>query len=454
MVVLSAGVLAASIFALEFAREQVWSPVIVSWLIAFVPVFLSLAFCRLLGGSSLLRAELFPLLFFFVAAPWPPRFEQPTTIGLMQIVAGATAGLLRLLGFSANVAGGAILLPTGAVGITEACSGIRSLQTGVMFGLAMGEWFLLRPWRRLFLLAVAVILAVITNLARTFTLSIQAALHGIASVDHIHDFIGTVMVTALVVAIFACARSLRGDAPAFSLAGLRARLAAISFPPAVVRFAGSMLLAGAFAVAAAHLVIARLESGVLTQTAPNFVLDPNSNWRRVQLPRDVWRELNPTRGDYWRAKFDRGVADAFHFFWEPSARNRFVLVHRPDVCMPGVGWQLRGQPSTVTVRLSGRSTGLNVFRFAREKLDALELWGVWRNGKPLPIDYQPDQVLGTASALNLHLLGKRQSATEIIACTVISDQGPPPLETATDLLESVFHYQPPTAVPVPAKSDP
>jgi hypothetical protein len=43
------------IFGLEFAREQVWHPIIVIWAIAFVPITLTLLACWLAGGRNLLR---------------------------------------------------------------------------------------------------------------------------------------------------------------------------------------------------------------------------------------------------------------------------------------------------------------------------------------------------------------------------------------------------------------
>src|SRR5439155_16815685 len=156
---------------------------IVIWTIAFVPIILTLLVCWLAGGKTLLRAELFPILFFLTAVPWPPRFEQPITAGLMQGVAAATAALLHWVGIAARTAGGAITLRTGVVGISEACSGMRSLQAGIMFGLAMGEWFLLRPLRRIALLFIAIALALITNLIRTLALSLWAEWNGLDAVE-------------------------------------------------------------------------------------------------------------------------------------------------------------------------------------------------------------------------------------------------------------------------------
>jgi exosortase len=147
--------------------------VIVFWAIAFIPITLTLLVCWFAGGKTLLLAELFPFLFFLTAVPWPPRFEQPITAGLMQAVAAGTTVFLHWFGTPAQTTGGAITLRTGVVGITEACSGMRSLQAGIMFGLAMGEWFLLRPLRRIALLFIAIALALTTNLIRTFALSLK-----------------------------------------------------------------------------------------------------------------------------------------------------------------------------------------------------------------------------------------------------------------------------------------
>src|SRR4029077_13034824 len=145
---------AVVVFALEYWREQMWHPEIVLWSICSIVVLLTLAIFYFRGGPSLARAEVFPVAFFLTAVPWPPRFEQPLTTALMKWVAVATTELLHWFGIEAQTSGGAIALRSGLVGITEACSGVRSMQAGIMFGLAMGEWFLLRPMRRIVLLAI------------------------------------------------------------------------------------------------------------------------------------------------------------------------------------------------------------------------------------------------------------------------------------------------------------
>ena len=441
---------AAVVFLLEYSREQMWHPQIVLWAICLLTVTSTIAVLGFCSGSAFARTQLFPVFFFLTAVPWPPRFEQPIVSSLIRWVAQATTELLHWFGIEAQTSGGAIALHSGLVGISEACSGVRSLQAGIMFGLAMGEWFLLRPARRFVLLGAAIVLALATNLTRTLALSLQAERHGVDSLERIHDLIGNVMITALIVGIWIVGKLLAPPAThrmALSLheIGDRVRLSLrrLTTPAApLFRLIALSFLAG---IVCARAVYARLESQDQTQTAPFFVARTDNSNQPRHLPREIWNELHPTRGEYIQrqsAELPRGSADCFHFFWKPSAWNRFVLVHRPDICMPGLGWEQTGPAEPIDVTFGDRVIRYHLFRFRRGNTHALELWGVWRNGEPVPLEYEPAQIFGVeVPPASLHLEGKRRSATEIVACTVIADGTSPPNEIAVALLRSVFEYK-------------
>jgi exosortase/archaeosortase family protein len=396
---------------------------------------------------------MFPVLFFLTAVPWPPRLEQPLTSDLMIVVASATTEILHWLGVAAQTSGGAIALRSGLVGITEACSGIRSLQAGTMFGLAMGEWFLLRPSRRLILLGIAVLLALVTNLARTLTLALQAEWHGANSVDQVHDSVGNIVITTLVVAIWLAGRLLSHSSAdethvLLGFGGRAKRLLSNLFVPrrGILALATIAIVLG---IISARLLYAHNEGSGYTQTGPHFSSQtgPSTMNELAPVPREVWNELRPTSGEYIRHRAADGTqsdGDCFHFFWKPSVWNRFALVHRPDICMPGIGWQSAAPPESVDVDLNGRSVRFYLFRFRRGSAHALELWGAWRNGDPVPLNYTVRQVFGVeAPPTTLPLQGKRRSATEIVGCSVIGDSAEPRKEIAVALLQSVFIYNRP-----------
>ena len=443
----------AAVFALEFARQQMWHPQVVLTSICLVAIAFSLGLFFHRGGYELLRAEMFPVLFFLTAVPWPARLEQPITNALMRWVAVATVELLHWIGVEAQTSGGAIALRTGLVGITEACSGVRSLQAGIMFGLALGEWFLLRPARRLFLLAFSIGAALLTNLARTLALALQAEWHGVASVEEVHDLIGNVTITSLIVGIWVVGKLLASRPrknPLVSLPDLARQAQEFGKKLLVPVRPGlaSVAIAGVAGLIAARSLYAVIESRAGTQVAPFFTArtDEAAGDQIVSVPKEIWNELRPTSGEYIRrhdAELPRGVADFYHFFWKPSPWNRFALVHRPDICMPGVGWESSGAPATVEIDFHGRKVRFYAFRFQRGENYALQMWGVWRNGEAISLDYQVAQVLGTAAPPpSVQLEGKRRSATEIVACSLFSDQSAPSAEIAVALLRSVFKYQP------------
>jgi len=259
------------------------------------------------------------------------------------------------------------------------------------------------------------------------------------------------MITALIVGIWVAGKLLaprvnrRPLPPATEIAGKARRLLAKVRTEAQPIF-GLLLLCFLAGIICARAFYARLEAQDRTQTTPFFTarIDAGAN-RQAPIPRDIWNELRPTSGEHVRRESPElppGGGDCFHFFWKPSAWNRFALVHRPDICMPGVGWKPDGEAEPFDVALNGRSIRCYIFRFQRGNAHALELWGAWRNGEAVPLDYQPAQVLGAAvPPLSLHLEGKRRSATEIIACSVIVDGTAPPPEIAVALLQSVFQYK-------------
>src|SRR5438094_9248200 len=92
--------------------------------------------------------------------------EPPVIQGLMGVVARVAAEAAMLLGTPAQVQGNLIRVTNGLVGVNEACSGIRSLQTSLMIGLLFGELKRLTVLRRIALASRAAAFALVANLFR------------------------------------------------------------------------------------------------------------------------------------------------------------------------------------------------------------------------------------------------------------------------------------------------
>src|SRR5437868_4641242 len=87
-----------------------------------------------------------------------------------------------------------IRVSNGLVGVNEACSGIRSLQTSLMIGLLFGELKRLSISRRTALVGEAVAIALVANFLRAVFLVAIAATKNISEISRWHDLAGYTIV--------------------------------------------------------------------------------------------------------------------------------------------------------------------------------------------------------------------------------------------------------------------
>jgi exosortase len=141
-------------------------------------------------GWKTLRHFLCPLLLLFLAVPLPGVLWSPVVLGLQRLISGLNVEALNLLGIPAVQQANVIQLPNCVVGVDEACSGIRSLQSSMMAGLFIGDLALKRFGSRLLFLFAAVAMALVGNFLRSLVLSIAAHWHGLQALERLHDAAG------------------------------------------------------------------------------------------------------------------------------------------------------------------------------------------------------------------------------------------------------------------------
>src|SRR5205823_11725499 len=195
----------------EIANPE-WRPL--AWIHAAAVVTLTLLLIWCAGGPAWLRHFAFPVAFIFVAVPWVTAVEVPVIQGLMRAVARVAAETAMLLGIPAQVEGNLIRVSNGLVGVNEACSGIRSLQTSLMIGLLFGELKRLSVLRRVALVGGAVAVALVANFLRAVFLVAVAATKNISEISRWHDLAGYTIVGLVFVGTMGLAYLLGGKKPA------------------------------------------------------------------------------------------------------------------------------------------------------------------------------------------------------------------------------------------------
>lgn len=407
----------ALVLPLEVVRQTpiYWRPIL--WMIGFLAAANTWAVAWLTGGRVRLKAFLFPSVFMLATIPWPTAVEGAISFPLMQLVTGWSVGLIHLLGYPATAAGTTIMLPNCTIGVEEACSGLRSLQTALLVGLAAGELARLGVWRRVALLGIAFVMAVAGNQMRVLILALAGANGGSDAVGRLHDGAGYLVLAVLLASAGLAAWLLSegenggardGGGPVPRGGGRKRRLAV-----------GWLALAiGVAAFLGAHGWFWWRE-GLSAKPAPPLLAPSGSGGFFVddKVPEAILDVLRPDKYSYIREQ----VAGApprvigYHFYWEPRKGNANQLYHRPDHCMPGAGWRINGKVTRETIRIGGRDFYFNVFPFSGPSEPALMLWGAFLNGDPVEIEFNTDVYLNTANLWQFIRTGTRTHSFEVAA---------------------------------------
>jgi len=427
---------ALAILPMEVYRIEYVQSGFFVWSVNLWAVGLTLAAGWWLGGRILLGTLLFPVLFYLTAVPWPAILAIPVKQGLMTEIAQVVAEILLWIGIPVTLQGAQLHMANGVVGIVEACSGIRSLQTAIMVSLAIGELQLLSVGRRAGLLGASVLLALATNLGRTLTLCWIMERHGDKAMHEAHDPVGNVAMYSLLALIYAIGRFLtRPDAemiaPVSTVPWAR-RLESLRWG-ALPDFR-PFLTVGLLMVATVHTWYFALRVKYKPQVVGIFtpkLMDPESAVKR-EFDEGVWRLLAADSGVQFdivpRGPDERRIS-VYQLFWKPGPRVQDALGHRPDTCMPGAGWIPRGDVRKTQIRFNGHLMDFYVFTFDREdsKTRALQLWGIWRNGRPVEMDYS--RILrNSPEVFGLFPSGRHLMGVEVVSAFTTFEGEAPGLE--------------------------
>jgi exosortase len=117
-------------------------------------------------GWNVFRAIFFPWAFLLLMIPIPAIIFSQITFPLQLLASRVAAEALPLFGVPILREGNVIHLPSMALEVAEACSGIRSLMSLVTLAIIYGYLMERRVWLRYLLAVASVPIAVVANSAR------------------------------------------------------------------------------------------------------------------------------------------------------------------------------------------------------------------------------------------------------------------------------------------------
>jgi exosortase len=133
----------------------------------------------------------FPVLVWLVSAPMVSAVESRLSLVLLHQVVNVVSFGFNLLGLPIEQQGNVLVLPTGNVGVEDACSGIRSLTACLFAGSFLSAVFLEKLWKKVALVVAAMGFAFFTNLIRSLFLTGWAYRYGPHAIEGtVHDAAG------------------------------------------------------------------------------------------------------------------------------------------------------------------------------------------------------------------------------------------------------------------------
>jgi exosortase len=406
--------------------------------------FACLFYC---GGRPWVKHFAVPLSFLLICIPWPTAVEQRTIQGLTRLVAAITVELAGLMSIGAVQHGNLIEISRGMIGVEEACSGVRSLQTSLMIALFAGEAFRCTVLKRMLLFAIGLVFAFLLNLGRTTFLVWSAAQDGITKIESRHDAAGMIASVVLFVFLWFLARRWAGPPRP------PAEPPALAFRPWPRALSVALLI---LAVAAEALTETwyRVHEADFVAT-PRWSVDWPTNrtgYRPVEVSETAQSMLrcDASHGAAWRDEDDNQWL-LFFLRWG-SGKNSAQLAksHTPDVCIPATGSKLIRELDTQTFLVRGLPLPFKHYVFDEQGRPLHVFHCLWEDRvSKRAVDLHEDWTAG--SRLRAARYGKRHLGQQSLEIGV---SGPHSAEDAQAALrrelDRVLHIPNQVAASVPA----
>ncbi|HEY0790622.1 MAG TPA: exosortase/archaeosortase family protein [Chthoniobacterales bacterium] len=311
-----------------------------------------------LFGAGSWTLLLGPLALNLCAVPWPERLDVLATQGAMRLVAAVTGELMMLIGIPALASANVVLLPGAAVGIDDACSGVRSIQAVTMAALFLGSLRDLRWAYRPLLVVVGWLVTLSFNLVRCGLMVFIAARAGPAAFAAWHDPAGwTIFGGALLTLVVLSGRLPRRDRAVECKSPVRGWPSTALGVACIGWILGTLLLTG-FWYRAGKDGWQEPIRVKWPMTAAGFV--------RTTPPAEAERVLHANTAMIGTWRVQDKTWSLFLANWQPGRTSpQSARLHRPETCFQASGSVLEAEFTPLILTVDSSPVPFRVYRFRR-----------------------------------------------------------------------------------------
>jgi len=386
---------------------------LVIWMTALLVLTITCLALFASGGKPWLFHFCFPFLFLLVSVPWLNSFETAVTQNLMRWVAWLTVEFLGLMQIPVIQHGNLIETSLGVVGVNEACSGIRSLQSTVMVALFLGEIYAFSFGRRVLFLGAGAFISFLCNLGRALFLTYVASQGGGQRVEKYHDSAGLIVFVITTILLWLLAKWFSRGSPPVSSPKNRPEEDMLIHPSLGL----TILISSSLVLCCSQLWfwVNRVESA----SALEWKVEPPTqalNYKEIPIIPEVKEML----------AFDSGICmdwdqnqthwTLFFFRWNPQEDVAYLVKdHRPEICLTASGSKLKSDLGLRTMNLGSLQIPYRAYVFEHSQKPIYVYYFLWRGLKlnDLTVMHLNNEY-SLRGRLKLALAGQRNQVQQVV----------------------------------------
>ncbi|MEY2564281.1 MAG: hypothetical protein QOH88_2474 [Verrucomicrobiota bacterium] len=430
--IIASGLILVSLLPVRVIEEANPDWRLLSWTLALAVVVFSLLALARAGGRGWAAHFAFPVCFSLVAVPWPVQFENNVVQAMTRAVAYMAVEIAGWAGIGAYQAGNIIQLRNGFVGVDEACSGVKTLQAGIMVALVLGELLRLRPGMRWALIFLGCGWIFACNVFRATALVMVAAAQGLAALARWHDLIGTAALLCGMAGLLGLGWWWKQEPPAEE--GQQRRTGGVSVSSVEISLAFAWLIA---VFALTELWYRGHEKQLIER--PRWVTRwPAGNETLRELPiAETTREIlhyDSASSAAWEEPRDV-VWWSFFARWKPArAALQLVRSHSPEICLPAIGRTFRSERPGVSTRAGSVPLDFRAYEFEQNGLPLFVFVCIQEDKMAVSRSTKDEQEWNMRGRLRAAWLGERNLGQRLLEIAV---SGFPDFTRARDATERI-----------------